>query len=47
MRIRSVNIVFGLDEGHLVSGKRRNLSRRQHDHTHCGTVPQRTFQPET
>jgi hypothetical protein len=46
MRVPSVNIVFGLGEGHLVSGK-RNLSRRQHDHTYCGTVPGREFQPET
>jgi len=47
MRVPSVNIVIVLDEGHLVSGKRRNLSRRQRDHTYSGTVPEGEFQPET
>lgn len=47
MRVSSVTMVFGLGEGHLVSGKRRDLSRRQHDHTYSGTVPGREFQPGT
>jgi hypothetical protein len=47
IKVPSVNIFSGLGEGHLVSGKRRNLPRRQHDHTYSGTFPEQEFQPET
>jgi hypothetical protein len=31
----------------LVLGKRRDLSRRQHNHIYSGTVSEREFQPGT